>query len=71
MEVATRAPEIRGTELDGSGESNTSTLKLIKHRNPRGIKHLRVLNEIAIKWTQEGYYSTTGRAFEALIGGDL
>jgi hypothetical protein len=50
------------------GESNSSTLKLKKSK---GINHIRILNEIATKWVAKGYYSTSGRALEALIGGRL
>ncbi len=38
---------------------------------PKGSNHLKVLQSIATKWVEHGYYQTSDRAYRALIGGDL
>ena len=69
MDVATRAPEFRGNELEHNfGELEHSSNKPYK---TKGFNHIRILNEIAEKWVSKGCYKTKGRVFEALIGGDL
>ncbi len=40
-------------------------------KKTKGINHLQVLNEIAIKWVDKGYYVDSGKALQALIGGEL
>ncbi len=40
-------------------------------KNSKGINHLKVLQEIADKWVDKGYYNSQGRALEALLGGRL
>ena len=36
---------------------------------PQKSNHLKALQEIANSWVQHGYYSDTGRAYQALIEG--
>ncbi len=40
-------------------------------KKTKGINHLRILNEIATKWVDKGCYVDSGRALQALIGGEL
>jgi hypothetical protein len=42
-----------------------------KPQKSKGFNHLKTLQEIADKWVHHGYYSEPGRAYRALIGGDL
>ena len=49
------------------GESNSS----IKRKIPKGINHLRTLNEIASKWVDKRYYPTLERALRAVVAGDV
>jgi hypothetical protein len=71
MKFATRAPEIRGNELEHNfGElahssTSSSTNKL------KGFNHLKALQSLAERWVQRGHYSDTGRAYQALIEGKL
>jgi len=37
----------------------------------KGISHVRILNEIAMKWVDKGCYPTFDRALAALVRGDL
>jgi hypothetical protein len=69
MRIATLAPGDRGKGLDNDfDEPNSSTLKLKK---PQGINHLKILEEISIKWLRTGFYDTPDKALSALIRGVL
>ncbi len=42
-----------------------------KLKKTKDINRLQVLNDIAIKWVENGYYVDSGKALQALIGGEL
>ena len=67
-ENSSHAPGGPGHQLDnGSGE-----LKSTKSpTKPKGISHLRTLEAIAHHWGEQGYYDSSGRAFDALIKEDV
>ena len=55
------------TDIQNSSKPQTNS----KSHRPKGINHLRTLQEIADKWVARGCYRDPGRALRALIGGDL
>ena len=69
MSIATLAPGNRGKGLDSNFGELAHPSK--KPHKPKGINHIRILNDIAEQWVSKGCYATKGRALEALIGGDL
>jgi hypothetical protein len=49
------------------GTDYTETPK--KSKKPKDFSHLKALKDLANTWVQRGYYSDTGRAYQALIEG--
>lgn len=43
----------------------------IKRKIPKGIKHLCTPNDMANKWVENRYYTTLGRALQAVVAGDV